>query len=63
MPYNDVMSRFEFLSKRCNELTTENADLHVKCDRLTKEVQHLKRTMIRKSIKHFATEMILMHSI
>ncbi|CAM4899644.1 unnamed protein product [Rotaria socialis] len=44
--YLDVMPRLEFLSKRCNQLTKENADLQEDCDRLTTENQKLKRTMM-----------------
>ena len=56
--YLDVMPRLEFLSKRCNQLTKENADLQENCDRLTTENQKLKRTMMRKFVENFTIYVI-----
>ncbi|CAF4001231.1 unnamed protein product [Rotaria sordida] len=44
----ELLCRYEYLSKRCNELSKENADLSRECDRLTQEIQMLKRTTMRK---------------
>ncbi|CAF4740379.1 unnamed protein product [Rotaria socialis] len=40
----DIVCRYEFLSKKCNKLSKENAELQLECDRLTTENQVLKRT-------------------
>ncbi|CAF4001391.1 unnamed protein product [Rotaria sp. Silwood2] len=40
----ELLSRYEYLSKKCNELQKDNADLSRECDRMTKEIQMLKRT-------------------
>ena len=48
-----MMRRFEFLSKCCKQQTKENAELQSEYDRLTKENQMLKKTMMRKFTEHF----------
>ncbi|CAF4029641.1 unnamed protein product [Rotaria sp. Silwood1] len=40
----ELLSRYEYLSKKCNELQKDNADLSRECDHMTKEIQMLKRT-------------------
>ena len=54
-----LMSRFEYISKKCNNLMKENAELHQECDRLTKEIQHLKRTTMRRFIEYFTFPIML----
>ncbi|CAF3854904.1 unnamed protein product [Rotaria sp. Silwood1] len=44
----ELLSRYEYLSKKCNELQKDNADLSRECDHMTKEIQMLKRTTMRK---------------
>lgn len=55
----DIMCRYEVLSKKCNKLSKENTELQLECDRLTKEVQVLKRTTMRKLIQYLLFKIIL----
>ena len=52
MGNNDMICRYEALSKKCNKLAKENIILQLECDRLTTENQVLKRTTMRKHIMY-----------
>ncbi|CAF1310565.1 unnamed protein product [Rotaria magnacalcarata] len=41
---SDMLCRYDTLSKKCNKLTKENAELQLECDRLTKENQIIKKS-------------------
>jgi hypothetical protein len=47
---NDMIHKYEALSKKCNELGKENLTLQSEHDRLLKENEVLKKTTMRKCI-------------
>ncbi len=60
---NDMILKYEVLSKKYNKLLKENAVLQSEHDRLLQENQLLKRTTMRKCIKSILIRILLKNII